>query len=174
MNHGPGLRNASSEVLDQLLGRSVEYPSVVRFSGRQRRRRDRSAVTRRVLYPAIERANELLAERQLPAISEDVTFHSLRRTYATLAAEAGIDPAWTAAQIGHKRSRFTLDVYTDVGNRRNAPAERIGELIRTSEAGITAVKAETPSAVGSSDADGDGSEAGKSRTAAVNSTTAGA
>jgi integrase len=83
-----------------------------------------------VLYPAIERANGLLASRELPTISEDVTFHSLRRTYASLAAEAGADPAWTAAQIGHARSRFTLDVYTDVRNRRRSHAEGIGALVR--------------------------------------------
>jgi integrase len=100
------------------------------FPGRGGQRRDRNAVRRRVLYPAIERANELLASRELPAISADVTFHSLRRTYASLAAEAGADPAWTAAQIGHARSRFTLDVYTDVRNRRHSPVERIGALVR--------------------------------------------
>jgi integrase len=100
------------------------------FPGRGGQRRDRNAVRRRVLYPAIERANDLLASRELPAISADVTFHSLRRTYASLAAEAGADPAWTAAQIGHARSRFTLDVYTDVRNRRHSPVERIGALVR--------------------------------------------
>jgi hypothetical protein len=57
------------------------------------KRRERNAVRRRVLYPAVERANALLAKRELPTISPDVTFHSLRRTYASLAAEAGVDPA---------------------------------------------------------------------------------
>jgi hypothetical protein len=60
-----------------------------------------------------------------------VTFHSLRRTYASLAAEAGADPAWTAAQIGHARSRFTLDVYADV--RKRSHAEGIGALVRDGE-----------------------------------------
>jgi hypothetical protein len=93
------------------------------------RHRKRNAVRRRILYPAVERANALLAERELPTISSDVTFHSLRRTCASLAAEAGVDPARTAAQLGHTDARFTLKVYTDVTNRRENPSERIGSLI---------------------------------------------
>jgi integrase len=71
------------------------------FPGRGGKRRDRNAVRRRLLYPAIQRANAMLADRGLPTIPDGVTFHSLRRTYASLAAEAGVDPAWTARQIGH-------------------------------------------------------------------------
>ena len=51
------------------------------------------------------------------------------RTYASLAAEAGIDPAWTAAQIGHRDARYTLNVYTDACHRRENPAVRIGALV---------------------------------------------
>ena len=59
-----------------------------------------------------------------------MTFHSLRRTYASLCAEAGIDQAWTAAQIGHRDPRLTTSVYTDVRNRRESPAEKLGRLIQ--------------------------------------------
>jgi integrase len=121
------------ELRDELaayLAANEQAPDDWLFPGRNGQRRDRNAVRRRVLYPAIERANELLSSRELPTISEAVTFHALRRTYASLAAEAGADPAWTAAQIGHARSRFTLDVYTDVRNRRHSHVERIGALVR--------------------------------------------
>lgn len=166
----PELRDELAEYLV-----SVELrPTAYLFPGRGGKRRDRHAVRNRVLYPAIERANELLAERELPAISPDVTFHSLRRTYASLAAEAGIDPAWTAAQIGHERAGFTLDVYTDVRNRRSAPAERIGGLIRAGEDEIKAVKAVTPSNSGPGASNGDGDEAPQTRTTAVNSNFSGA
>lgn len=93
------------------------------------KRRNRNAVRRRILCPAIKAANVELERRGLPTIPEAVAFHSLRRTYASLAAEAGIDPAWTAAQIGHRSARFTLDVYTDTQHRRENPAERIGSLV---------------------------------------------
>ena len=58
-----------------------------------------------------------------------MTFHSLRRSFAGLCAEAGVDPAWTAAQIGHASSRFTLDVYTDTSNRRRSPAVEVARLV---------------------------------------------
>ena len=114
-------------------------PDTYVFPGRGGGRRDRNAIRQRILYPAIERANALLAERGLPAIPDGsdgqprVTFHSLRRTYASLAAEANADPAWTAMQIGHADPRFTLRVYTDVHNRRQGHASRIGDLVRSSD-----------------------------------------
>jgi integrase len=86
--------------------------------------------------PAIEAANAALKERELPMIPDGennqarVTFHSLRRTYASLCAEAGIDVAWTAAQIGHVDPRLTINTYTDVRNRRQSPAEKLGSLIQ--------------------------------------------
>ena len=115
------------------LASNDRQPASWLFPGRDGTRRDRNAVRRRVLYPAIKRANVLLREREVEPISKDVTFHSLRRTYASLAAEAGADPAWTAAQIGHSRARFTLDVYTDVKHRKNSPVEKIGELVSPPE-----------------------------------------
>jgi len=135
------------ELRDELasyLASNAQEPGDWLFPGREGKRRDRNAVRRRVLYPAIGRANTLLESRELPNISEEVTFHSLRRTYASLAAEAGADPAWTAAQIGHARSRFTLDVYTDVRNRRHSHVERIGALIRGDEWAPLGTSAQTP------------------------------
>ncbi len=66
--------------------------------GRDGKRRDRNAVTRRVLYPAIERANKALGKREQATIPDGkdgqprVTFHSLRRTFASLAAEGRRGP----------------------------------------------------------------------------------
>jgi DNA-binding XRE family transcriptional regulator len=45
-------------------------------------------------------------------------------------AEAGADPAYTAAQIGHRSARLTLDVYTDVGRRQQGANARLDNLIR--------------------------------------------
>jgi hypothetical protein len=55
-----------------------------------------------------------------------VTFHSFRRTYATLQRFLE-PPAYVARQLGHVDSRFTYRVYmqTDVRRRdRLAPTER--------------------------------------------------
>ena len=103
------------------------------FPTRRGTRRDRNTVRTRILYPAIKRANALLEADGKPPISVDVTFHSLRRTYASLLAEAGADAAYTKAQIGHKSAKLTLEVYTDVGNRRHGANERVGALLRGPE-----------------------------------------
>ena len=58
---------------------------------------------------------------------------ALRRTYASLLAEAGADSGYTMSQIGHKSAKLTLEVYTDVGNRRHGANERLGRLLRTPE-----------------------------------------
>jgi integrase len=98
------------------------------FTGRIREKpRERNSVRTKVLYPAIEKANELLAAQDLPPLPEGLTFHSLRRTYAALRAELGEHPAITAAQMGHRDPRMTLRVYTDVTGM--APRTRMGGLL---------------------------------------------
>ena len=52
---------------------------------------------------------------------EGATFHGLRRTYASLRAAVGDDPAYTSEQIGHDDPRFTLRVYTYATKRRQRP-----------------------------------------------------
>jgi integrase len=85
------------------------------FAGRIREKaRERNTVRTRILYTAVERANEQLAAEGQPPMPDGITFHSLRRTYAALRAELGEHPAITAAQMGHRDPRMTLRVYTDV------------------------------------------------------------
>jgi integrase len=116
-----GLRRVSLEPeLVQLLreykiASAWSQPDDFVFPGRDREKpRDRNSVRKRVLYGAIERANQRLAEEGKPPLPEDITFHALRRTYAALRAELGEHPAITAAQMGHRDPRMTLRVYTDV------------------------------------------------------------
>ncbi len=49
---------------------------------------------------------------------DSVTFHSLRRTYASLRCAAGDDVRYAAAQIGHEDPRFTLRACTQATKRR--------------------------------------------------------
>jgi integrase len=67
---------------------------------------------------AIRRANVRLAELGIEPISERVTPHSLRRTYASLRAVAGDSPVTIAEQIGHEDAGFTLRVYAKATKRR--------------------------------------------------------
>lgn len=98
------------------------------FAGRIREKpRERNSVRTRILYRAVEKANELLAAENRPPLPKGITFHSLRRTYAALRAELGEHPAITAAQMGHRDPRMTLRVYTDVTGMR--PKTRLGALL---------------------------------------------
>ena len=71
----------------------------------------------RVLTPAIEEANVDLEKAGIALIGA-ITFHSLRRTYASLRCACGDDVRYTAAQIGHEDPRFTLRAYAQATKRR--------------------------------------------------------
>ena len=59
------------------------------------------------------------AELAIEPISERVTPHSLRRTYASVRAASGDDPVYIAEQLGHTDPRFTLTAYTKAVKRRS-------------------------------------------------------
>ena len=85
----------------------------------------RHRVARR-LKTAIRRANESLAEAGIEPISERVTPHSLRRTYASIRAACGDDPVYIAEQLGHEDPTFTIRVYAKAAKRR----ERLSDEYR--------------------------------------------
>jgi len=47
---------------------------------------------RRILAPAVARANEQLANEELEQLPEGMTPHSLRRTFASILVAVGDDP----------------------------------------------------------------------------------
>ena len=49
----------------------------------------------------------------------EITFHSLRRTYASLRCACGDDIRYTADQLGHEDPRFTLKVSAQAAKRRD-------------------------------------------------------
>jgi hypothetical protein len=67
-------------------------------------------------------ANVKLAEAGIAPIGH-LTFHSLRRTYASLRCACGDDVRYTAAQLGHEDPRFTLRVYAQATARRDRMAK---------------------------------------------------
>lgn len=95
------------------------------------RRRDPDRFRDRVLARSARLANERRSEQGLAPLPK-ITPHSLRRTWAMLAAQAGRDPRWIADQIGHTSAAFTLQVYQQTRNRRLTDRERqaIWELMR--------------------------------------------
>ncbi len=93
--------------------------------------RDPDRFRDRLLARAVARANEKRQKKGLPALTK-ITPHSLRRTWAMLAAQAGRDPHWISDQIGHTSAAFTLQIYQQTRNRRLSERERqaIWELMR--------------------------------------------
>ena len=71
------------------------------------------------LKRAVRDASLRLEELGIEPMSERVTSHSLRRTYASLRAGFGDDPVYIADQLGHTDPRFTLTVYTKATKRRS-------------------------------------------------------
>jgi integrase len=81
------------------------------------RKHSPSNLRRDVLRPAIETANEELANDGI-AVIDSITFHSLRRTYASLRCVCGDDLRYTASQLGHEDGRFTIRCYAQATRRR--------------------------------------------------------
>jgi integrase len=81
----------------------------------------------RRLKTTIKRANERLSQLGIEPISERVTPHSLRRTYASLRFALGDDPVYVARSLGHTESAFSMEVY-DEG--RQAPRAALRSLPR--------------------------------------------
>jgi integrase len=54
---------------------------------------------------------------------EALTFHGLRRTYASLRGVCGDDVRYTADQLGHEDPRFTLRCYAKASKRRDRMAK---------------------------------------------------
>jgi integrase len=81
------------------------------------RRQSEANVSNR-LKTAIRSANKRLADLSIESISERVSPHSLRRTYASIRAALRDDPLYVSEQMGHKDVRFTLNVYSKAVKRR--------------------------------------------------------
>lgn len=88
------------------------------FVGRRGTRQTPDNVGRR-LKSAIKKANVELDEAGIAAISERVSPHSLRRTYASLRFACGDDPVYVAEQGGWKDPSFPIRVYARAVRRRH-------------------------------------------------------
>jgi integrase len=105
-------------------------PDDLVFATTTGRRQNRENVRRRVLHPALERANEILELAGRPLIAGNVTLHALRRTYISLLLEAGENPRVVMAQVGHTDPALTLRVYAQVMSQREGSANRLDDLVR--------------------------------------------
>jgi integrase len=88
------------------------------FVGRRGTRHSTDNVGRR-LKSAIKKANPKLDELGIAQISERVSPHSLRRTYASLRFACGDDPVYVAEQGGWADPSFPIKVYARAVRRRD-------------------------------------------------------
>jgi integrase len=113
----------SPMLLDDLLAwrASLKRPSADSpfFPTRTGNRRDKDNINARVLKPAIRRADERRAYRDLPPLPARVTAHTLRRTYISMMFAAGAEIPYVMAQVGHADSKVTLEIYARVLKRRD-------------------------------------------------------
>jgi integrase len=88
-------------------------------------------IRRRILAPAIERANKRLAKAEVEPLPEGLTPHSLRRTYASILFAIGEAPPYVMAQLGHADPTVTLGIYAKVMDRRDGEPARLEGLVRS-------------------------------------------
>jgi integrase len=81
------------------------------------KRHNESNLRRDVLTPAIERANVELEKDGIVPVGP-ITFHSLRKTYATVRFACGDDIPYVAAQGGWKDWRTLMRIYAKATKRR--------------------------------------------------------
>jgi len=81
-----------------------------------------SNLRRDVLSAAVATANDTLEKAGIAPIGR-ITFHSLRRTYASLRCACGDDVRYISGQLGHEDPRFTLKVYAQATGRRDRMAK---------------------------------------------------
>lgn len=86
------------------------------------RRHNPSNLRRDVVAPVLKAANIKLESVGISPIGR-VTFHGLRRSYASLRCACGDDVRYTADQLGHEDARFTLRVYAQATKRRDRMAK---------------------------------------------------
>lgn len=88
-----------------------------------------SNIRTRVLAPAVDEANDVLARRDVPALPDGLTPHGLRRTYASLLVALGRDPAVVKHQMGHTTAAFTLGIYAAAMCSAEGERDRLRALV---------------------------------------------
>lgn len=116
------------ELIAYLASRDLD-PDDYLFGARTGKRSNESNLRNRLLRPAVEAANATLTENGLATMSDRITPHSLRRTFASILIAIGEDPVYVMNQLGHTEPAFTLKVYAQMMNTRSGERERIKALV---------------------------------------------
>jgi integrase len=104
-------------------------PDAFVFQASSRRPLERNNARQRILAPAIQLANGALAHEGLALLPAGLTFHSLRRTFASLLYALGEPPPYVMNQIGHTTPALTLALYAKHMSRRDGEQARLTALV---------------------------------------------
>jgi integrase len=98
------------------------------FATRTGKRNHPDNIRSRIVAPAHDRANELLARDGQGSIAH-LTPHTLRRTFASLLAEVGVSPRRAMYLLGHTDPNLTMRVYQHVLDLSGSAQEQLEELL---------------------------------------------
>ena len=122
---------------DEMLGLKAAarraQPNELLFGTSHAKRQGPSNIRRRVLAPAVKRANERLQEAGEVPLPERLTPHKLRHTFASVLVALGVDPGSVMDQLGHTDPAFTLRVYRHGMRRDDASKRALRELVGLSD-----------------------------------------
>ncbi|MDP9384584.1 MAG: site-specific integrase [Actinomycetota bacterium] len=96
-------------------------------------RQSETNVRRRILAPAVERANAALELEGVEPLPEGLTPHSVRRTFAPILVVLGEDPAYVIGQLGPTDPTLTPRIYAREMARRDGERERLRALVEGRE-----------------------------------------
>lgn len=120
---------ALADELAAMRARSGGAPDALVFGTSTGAKQSPSNVRNRVLAPAVELANAVLQDRDVPPLPEPLTPHSLRRTFASLLLMLGEPVPHVMDQLGHTDPKVTLSIYARVMRRSEGEKDRLRALV---------------------------------------------
>jgi integrase len=110
----------------------LSYPdrTALVFATNRGTKYDRTKIGPTMLKPAVEKANEALTAQGQEPLAEDLTPHSLRRTFASILFAVGEAPPYVMAQLGHTDPTTTLSYYAKAMARRDGEPGRLAALVQ--------------------------------------------
>ena len=132
------------ELLAHAARRESSDPSALVFATRTGQKIGATNVRKRVLAPAVEKANAALAKQDIEPLPDGLTPHSLRRTCASILVALGWDPARVMRALGHTTAEFTLSVYASAMDWREGEAERLRILVEGEDRALTGTSPAEP------------------------------
>jgi integrase len=122
----PALRD---ELLSHRQADAEAKPEDLVFPTSSGSRRDKDNARERVIRPVVAHPETLLTQRGHQALSEGVTAHKLRHTFASILFVRGEGPPYVMAQLGHADPAFTLRVYAHAMRRDEGDTDRLRAFV---------------------------------------------